>query len=404
MLTPWGIPRGAHRLCLCILFVCAFCTAARGHFFVDTIDRVADSPPYPGTGWQAEVWLDLPESAAGSLIAAEAYLRTHPADFTFRTAYVDFPPGPADSALDSELATIGAFLGDDISQVSDPAQLNRPMGHCVIRFAGLINVCLADSTLGIPGLPVLLDFGTQGYGGYRTRIGVTSIYRVQGAAYSAGNPFFTENALVQAAGLFPIEVTYLNRHAPTADNGDERAGVELYSWHPDGLPWPAGQVAIFPGRGAMTITPPHVVYQPDELPPAAYGDVDADGAVTLRDYQTLQQCAGGSTAAHCAALDAGPDGAIDAADLRTFVGVLSGPAAYAYLPGDFNADRRVDLDDYRWLQRCQSSGGGGDDFRATLPAGCSVFDRNADARVDVADFLDIQPFWAASFAPPGGRP
>lgn len=364
---------------------------AGAHFFVSPLDRTSASPDAPGTGWRAEVYLDIPDNFAGSLLSAESYVAGRAPDFTFETAYVDFPPGPEDALLETEVADLGEWLGDGVTAVSDPAKLAHPMGNFLIRFSGLVNVRLAVNTLDIVGLPVLLDFGTQGYGGYRLRIGTTSIYRVQNHVFNGNNPFFTENALVHGLGLFPLQFTYYNRYDPTDAAGHERVGVELYSFYAGGLPWPAGANFTSTRFGNMTVTPPSAIYQPENIPPLARADADADGSVTLADFAAAQRCAGGSPEPACAALDLDGDGAVADFDLEWLTRLLAGPGVHPLLPGDYNADNRVDLADFRWFQWCTAGGGGGDD-RGGLKVGCEAFDFDADAVIDAADFAVFQRF------------
>jgi hypothetical protein len=361
--------------------------SAQAHFFVSPLDRVAASPSEPGTGWSAEVFLDIPDNWASSLLSAETYTAGLSPDFTFRTAYVDFPPGPADALLDAEVPDMGTFLGGGISDVSDPDRLGHPMGNFVIRFKGLVNVRPEVNTLGIVGLPVLLDFGTQGYGGYRLKIGATSIYRIQNHVFNGDNPFFTENALVHGLGLFPIECTYLNRYDPAGEFGHERVGVELYSFYAGGLPWPAGANFVDPVFGEMTITPPTAIYQPDGVPPLARGDFDGDGSITLADFAGAQRCYSGpdgSIALTCSVMDFDSDGDVDGFDIERLTDLLAGPRVHPVLPGDYDADNRIDLADYRWFQWCFSASG--DEDRGGLKVGCEAFDFDADGVIDIADF------------------
>lgn len=373
---------------------------AAAHFFVSPLDRVCVSPDAPGSGWFAEVFLDIPDQWAGSLLSAEAYVAGLPPDFTFRSAYVDFPAGPVDALLDADVASIGAWLGGEITNVSDPAQLGRPIGNFLIKFHGHTDVRLEYSSLGVATLPVLLDFGTHGYGGYRLRLGSTSIYRVQNHVFNGNNPFFTENALVHGMGLFPVAFTYYNRFDPEAAVGHERVGVELYSFHHDGLPWPAGQSHFDPIFGYMTLTPPSVIYQPEEVPALARGDADGDGAITLVDFAAAQRCFGGegqSAGEACLVLDFDNDADVDGADLGWLIELLGGPGIYPRLPGDYDSDNRVDLSDYRWLQWCVTAGGSDD--RGGLKVGCEALDFDANL---VIDTIDLQTFGTLMFGPVSG--
>jgi len=377
----------------CLLAACAPVSA---HFFVSPLDRLCASPETPGVGWRAEVFLGIPDNWAGSLLSAETYVAGLAPDFTFKTPYVDFPAGPEDSLLDADVAGIGAFLGGGITDVSDPAALNQPIGNFLIRFSALVDVRIADSTLGVSTMPVLLDFGTQGYGGYRMRLGSTSIYRVQNHVFNGNNPFFTENALVHGLGLFPITFTYYNRFDPQGANGHERVGVELYSFHPGGLPWPAGLNHFDPIGGYMTLAPPTPFYQPGDQPALARGDFDRDGAISLADFAAAQRCHtgdGGVATNACLVLDYDNDGDVDLADIAWLLNLLAGPAECALLPGDYDADNRIDLDDVRWFQWCVTAGGDedrGTDQRGGLRVGCEAFDFDANSRIDLADWVVFQ--------------
>jgi hypothetical protein len=371
---------------------CVLCCAslAQAHFSVPVVDRVAAAPSTPGTGWLATVYLNVPDINTSSIISAEAYIATVEPDFTFRCSYIDFPAGPEDSALDVDLATIGDFLDGDIWDVSDPGQLAAPMGNFVIRFTGLLNVRVEQNTSGVFGLPVLLDLGTQGYGGYRTRVGRTSIYRAINHVVNGNDPFFSENALVDAMGLFPIEVTYLNDYDTDDGDGQERVGVELYSFHPGGLPWPSGTVFTDPVLGDMAVTPPRFIYQPEDIPALPKGDGDADGSATLADFAGLQRCMGADSptqaSSACRAFDFDNDGVIDAFDRDRFMALFQGPLVYPVSPGDVTADSRIDLRDYRWFQSCAEPSGGDDDFRAAYPKGCEAIDFDGNGLVNLADF------------------
>lgn len=370
---------------------------AAGHFFVVVGDRVGPSPTHAGSGWVGEAFLNLSDQAATELLSSEIYIMNRQPDFTFRTTYIDFPAGPDDFALDADLATIGDFLDDYIFDVSDPAKLNTPMGNFVLRFNGLVNVRFEDSTLGTYGLDVLLDFATQGFGAYRTRIGATNIYSLSDTRF--GGPLFGENGLIQALGLFPIQITYLNRYDPNAQFNHEKVGVELYSWHPGGLPWPAGQLLNIPGFGLAAVTPPSVIYQAQDIPLPVKGDADGDLASTLGDFRAMQNCYTGAGAfalsPSCTALDFDNDGDIDGRDTLIFNGAMLGPRSYAYLKGDFDADQRIDLADYQWLQFCYRSPTavrGGGLPPPPLPTGCSALDLEGDGDVDPLDvslFVDV---------------
>lgn len=396
------MPGSTQLLARCAPLVCAvavmtFLTAdARGHFFVEQRDRVGPSPQVPGHGWLAEVYLDIPDASAITLLNAEIYIADRAPDFTFKTTYIDFPAGPSDGALDTSFATIGDFLDDYVSDVSDPSKLNEPFGNFVIRFNGLLNVQIRDSSFEEYGQPLLIDFATQAHGGYRTRIGTTSIYRVQNSAF-VGSPFMTENAVLLGLGLFPIQITYLQQYDPTNAANNQLAGVELYSWHPGGLPWPAGTAMSDPRFGAMTVTPPDVIYQPDEIPLPTKGDFDGDLHGDLKDMQALQQCFGGDGFdvvtdggdASCLVFDMNEDGDVDLADAQLITMSAAGPDAYPYLKGDYTTDQTIDLEDYQWMQSCWTIASE-EEERGSLPTGCEWMDFNDDNVVDLGDFEFFQ--------------
>ncbi|GJM23708.1 MAG: hypothetical protein DHS20C16_01230 [Phycisphaerae bacterium] len=336
--------------------------------------------------------MNIPDASAITLLNAEIYIANRSPDFTFKTTYIDFPAGPSDGALDTSYATIGDFLDDYIFDVSDPSKLEEPFGSFLIRFNGLLNVQIRDSSFEAYGLPLLIDFATQAHGGYRTRIGTTSIYRVQNTAF-VGSPFMTENAVLLGLGLFPIQITYLQQYDPTNASGNELAGVELYSWHPNGLPWPAGAAMNNPRFGDMTVTSPNVIYQTSEIPAPAKCDFNGDFRGDLLDVQALQLCFGGDgfdVVANggdpaCLAFDFDDDGDVDVADAQLFTMSAAGPDKYPYLKGDYTTDQSIDLKDYQWMQTCFSASID-EEERGTLATGCEWMDFNGDDIVNLVDF------------------
>lgn len=362
------------------------------HFFVEQRDRVGPSPSEAGHGWWAEVFLDIPDASAVALLNAEIYITGRTPDFTFKTTYIDFPAGPIDAKLDSEFNTMGDFLDGYVFDVSDPSKLDEPFGHFIIRFSGLLNVQLADSSFNEYGLPLLIDFATQAHGGYRTRIGTTSIYRVQNTSF-VGSPFMTENAVLLGLGLFPIQITYMQQYDPTNASGNDLAGIELYSWHPGGLPWPAGAAMNDPRFGDMTVTGPHVIYQPDTIPIPANGDYNGDRRSDLLDMQMLQLCFGGEGVdvllatgdPACLVFDYDDDADVDSTDAQLFAFSAAGPNLYPFLKGDYTTDQVVDLSDYQWLQVCFSTAPD-EEERAALATGCEWMDFDNDGVIDLFDF------------------
>ncbi len=345
-----------------------------GHVFVAKEMRAGAYPPTDGTGWVGEVFLDLPnfdlphwlrftacllgpqsESTAdcyagrldtdadvdlrdvarfqinafnNHLLHAERMTEGRAPDFTFRTPWIDFPSGPQDSDLDRNFRTIGDFLNDYVDEVSDPSKLAAPFGSFLLRFTGYVKIRLADEVRirDLIALPVWIDFGTMGYDGYRCDVGETA-YRVPNVKYT-GQPFFNFGPSVEVLGLFPVEITYFNSYDPGERFGNGRAGVEVYSWHGGGLPWPAGWNMVHPEFGPATLAPPWVIYQADAVKPAVKGDFDADYDIDLRDVQWFQICGDPNyflLPAGCDAFDFGGDGRVRLNDFAAFGQVLKGP-------------------------------------------------------------------------------
>ena len=79
------------------------------HVFVSESLRVGAYPPQVGTGWRAEVYLNLPISASEHLLLAEDYIATVTPDFTFQTDWIDFPAGPVATDLDENFSTMTSY-------------------------------------------------------------------------------------------------------------------------------------------------------------------------------------------------------------------------------------------------------------------------------------------------------
>ncbi len=323
----------AGTLLLCAAVLAVGVERARAHVFIFEFYRVGAYPPTEGTGWSAEAFLNIPDESAIHLLAVESYVAFQSPDFTFRTDWIDFPAGPLAVDLDANFATIGDFLNDYIYDVSDPSKLNEPFGHFFLRFSGYLRVALTDDvSFGGAGLPVWVEFGSMGYDGYRTRI-VDTVYRIP--VVNPDNGFFHENSIVQAAGLFPIEISYFNRYDPQAQNvpPTERAGIELYSYHPGGLPWPAGENLVHSVFGQSTIVPPNVIFQEEDILPLLQYDYDADADVDLVDYGWMQTCYTGPAdevpfflAIGCSTFDADLDQDIDLDDFTGYDAAFTGQA------------------------------------------------------------------------------
>lgn len=291
--------------------------------------RVGATPAYEGSGWIGEAFLDIPDDSAQHLLSAESYVRDRTPDFTFRTDWIDFPAGPLSVDLDANFETIGDFLNDYIHDVSDPALLDTPFGHFLLRFSGFLavrmtdDVSLTENHLEQPGLPVWIETGTNGYDGYRTFIG-DDIYRV--VVVDPENGFHHVTAIIHATGLFPTTITYFNRYDPNGESEPSmgRAGIELYSWHGGGLAWPAGDKMVHPMRGSATLVPPRVVYQAEDILPVVKGDFNADSNLDLLDYRWFETCFTGALdggivlSLGCDAHDFDDDNDVDADDLAEF--------------------------------------------------------------------------------------
>lgn len=331
------------------LFACVVgVPAVRGDFFIDSTVRVGAYPHYDGSGWYCEVWLELPDGVATTLTSAQNYVEPLPSDFSLRAAWIDFPAGPAEidctcrldqpckdeevCDFDIDFDTMGDFFNDYVSEVSDPAALNEPFGNFFMRCTGLLKVTPYDRT-GIvinSSYPMWLDIGTSAYDGYSTVIDRT-IYRGQVANIN-NDGWLTENALFGAGGLYPIVIQYFNRYQdqPTGTFPFlERAGIELYSWHGGGLPWPAGAAHLWhPVHGPSTVLPPWVVYQPEDVQPILSSDFDGDSDVDLLDYAWMQYCFTGPALAKdpdgfdllvgCETFDIDADRDIDPIDFESF--------------------------------------------------------------------------------------
>ncbi len=307
------------------------------HIFISRTHRVGAYPTHDGQGWIGEVFLNVPNfdlthhgmlqncmtgpskqyleetCLAGDLlpdqhvdlrdvakfqiqfhdphlVRIERLIPDREPDFTFRTDWIDFPSGPADSGQDADFETMGDFFDAYIYDVSDPAMLNEPFGAFLVKFTGFLKITAEDEVRvgNITGLPVWIDVGTMAYDAYRLRIGEI-IYQRSNVKWT--RPFTNFGPAVEVLGLFPIEITYLNIYDPAAQFQNDRAGVEIYSWHGDGLPWPAGLQMVHEVRGPATLLPPRAIYQQEDIEFVHPGDFDADFDIDLADFQWFQFCA-----------------------------------------------------------------------------------------------------------------
>lgn len=299
------------------------------HPFVPQDQRVGAFPDYDGSGWVGEAFLNLPDDAAEHLLVAEQYVIGRTPDFTFKTQWIDFPAGPVSDVSDAQLLTVGDLLDDYVFNVSDPAKLEEPMSHLLLRFKGLVKVTLEDESriLGFIGPPVWMDYGSWGYDGYRTAVGNVTCYTIINAN-EFETAWFNFGPSIEVLGLYPITVTYFNNYDPDGSRGAPRGGFELYSWHGSPYAWPAANStpphSVF---GPMTLAPPWPIYQPGDELPMARGDFDGDADIDLEDYQWIQNCFGSEIilAAGCDWVDFNLDAKINWADAAVFTSVATGP-------------------------------------------------------------------------------
>lgn len=273
------------------------------------------------------------EYAKTNLIWAERFLEGRTADFTFKTDWIDFPAGPTDSQLDSAFETIGDFFDDYIYDVSDPAKLAHPFGSFVVRFTGYLSVRLEDEVrdLSFSGVPIWIDVGTLGYDAYGASVGI-EVYREINVARPQGQFFTNFGPSAEVLGLFPINITYYNIHDPDRRLGNERAGVEAYSWHGGGLPWPGGGNMVHPTRGPATLVPPWVIYQSEDVQPVVKGDFEADADVDLRDFQWFMFCADPTLTFPpywCEPFDVNNNRRVDPGEFEPFRARMNGPGVPA---------------------------------------------------------------------------
>lgn len=305
---------------------------ANAHILVSRRDRVGAFPAYEGSGWVAEVFLNIPGTSAAHLLAAESYANTTTPDFTFKTAWIDFPAGPGAAGRDSNFATVGDFLNDYLYDVSDPTKLNEPMSHMLIRFRGLLKVTLDDEVRirDEITLPIWVDVGTMGFDGYRVSM-VQLIYR-RPDVNPDNAPWEQFGPALGGMGLFPIEIAYFNRYDPYSILNAPRAGVEVYSWHGSEKAYPAGEQMVHDVFGAGTLLPPRVVYQPEDALEVPMGDFEGDADVDLADWRWLQVCYNADPNAPpfiyqigCEEVDFNVDGRVGDHDVAMFNSVFDGP-------------------------------------------------------------------------------
>lgn len=306
-------------------------TTLHAHPFVPQDTRVGAFPAFPGEGWAGEAFLNLPGNAAEHLLVAEKFVQGRIPDFTFRTQWIDFPAGPVSDVADADLLTVGDLLDGYIFDVSDPAKLNEPMSHLLLRFSGLVKVTLQDEsrTLGYIGPPIWLDYGSWGFDGYRTTVGGVTCYSVINSN-EFESAWYNFGPSIEVQGLYPIRVTYFNNYDPDGSRGAPRGGFELYSWQGSPYFWPAANStpphSVF---GPMTLAPPWPIYQPGDQLPMERGDFDGNATIDLHDYQWIQNCFCNDAvcflAAGCDWVDFDLDAKINWTDADLFTKTQSGP-------------------------------------------------------------------------------
>lgn len=307
------------------------------HIFIFEDWREGACAQHDGAGWFAEVFLNIPDASALNLLTAESYVASRQPDFTFHTPWIDFPAGPDPYHLDADIHTLADFLDDYVTDLSDPAMLDQPFSHLLIRFNGYLRVTAFDDVFaqmppeanGGFGPLIWVELGTYGYDGYRLRLH-TTVYRLP--VVDPANGFFHENVVFESLGMYPIQVTYFSRYDPTGVLGTPRAGIEFYSWHGGGFAWPAGSILVHPVTGPSTTVPPRVIFSAQDLRPIVPGDFDADYDIDLQDVSWFQVCytgeseEGGFTLGPgCDAFDFDGDADIDRFDYAAMQAGFNGP-------------------------------------------------------------------------------
>lgn len=301
----------------------------RSHVFVFSRQRLGAAPCEPGTGWRVECFYDIPEPSVGNLRDAELYVNGVEPTFTFHTDYLDWPAGDPSVVPDTEFATLGDFLNDYISDVSDPEALDLPFDrHFLLRASGGINIRLVDSSYPYPTPPVFFEMGLVAADGGKIFIDPTTIVRL--LLPEPPPSFIAEDPVTDLPGVYPFAITYLQRFDPDNRFGAGNAGFELLTCHRDGLPLASGvHLEYRCGYPGLAI-PPWYVYQPESIQPILECDFEVDGDVDLADFSHFQRCYTGPGNENpfeygCFIFDSEGDDDVDLADFDYFFPLMTEP-------------------------------------------------------------------------------
>ncbi len=303
------------------------------HIFVAKNTRLGAAPCVAGTGWEVDCWYGIPDGSAIHLLTAEVFADANPPSFSFHADYLDWPAGVVTESPDTAFQTIGDFFDGYVSNFTDPAALDLPFAHFLIRARNGCHIRLEDSS--DPNLSqALVDFGTLAFDGSRVRLGGVTIFRTVIPEPPFGQ--FTENALIDAPGVYPLVVTYFQRYDPMATLGTEKAGFEFYACHVDGLALCDGMgncngdflPCLAPVDGRVTAI--SRIYDPADVVAMTPGDFNVDHDVDLRDLMALQNCFTGPAPEKgidflCEDLDTDADDDLDGNDWLTIEASAGGP-------------------------------------------------------------------------------
>lgn len=316
---------GARWMLVVAALLAAGSPVGQGDVIIPESERTGMAPCAVGTGWVVECFYGIPPESATNLLLAETWAATQTPTFTFRAEYIDWPAGGPVVRPDATFATMGDFLNGYVSDLSDPAALDLPFDSFLLRATGQLDMRFED-TVFPDQLPLMwFNVGMTTWDGGRVRVGGATIFRVLSPSFST---FGWENAVILAAGTYPITATYLQRSHPETP----MAGVELLSCHaPDvqGLTVNSSKQLPCP-VGLPVGTPVTVIYAPGDLLAPEPGDVDGDSDVDMRDVMYMQTCYTGPEPAFpvwgpCAGFDADGDGGVGPFDADVVLPGMNGP-------------------------------------------------------------------------------